>query len=761
MNQLVIREQARSVQDGNEPLPAYQLVDTSASQPEKSVPLEDHAALFTLLDRDTLLLGARGDVLTGGAPAILNEDPKTSTPCTVAALPCRQSGAEGKIPFVGVLSLKNVQPGDLERVTVRSRGHSHAYVLKHGPMALQAFLEGVGKLASQSGADVANSLLDALITAKANYRGLDIAAAIIRKIARKDGFVEMLGAFDEDELYLQGWTKDLPAGTSRVFVATGNDRSRLVQSELTCGRFERKDLAGKAHGFCGLLSAENLLTAEGIIQVFYRGRNGWNSIDVHERRSLLDGRALPAQIRALLPGLSLPSTGGREKLLAASQRFDGRETVSELEMPVRLGIDFSARIDAGGVFICGWLLNPEDRVACVLFRGKRISRRLDETWITQLRPDVSSAFEDLSPFLRGMDASHRHGFLVHVACEPDDIGDAPYFELVLKNGHSAYVPVALAQSSLRGTLKKLVSTLDPVVAQSASVIETQLLPMLQAHSAPEPTVGKVTDFGSFPDICPTSVVIGLDETIDRMLVLLPLFALDPFLREMPLVVSGPAPSIAEQMAEIRRLAEFYELKLRIVQVSHVEDKLDALQAGLQVAPSEAVVCMSADLVPRTSGWLEQLLAVFEERKGKQVVAPTLLYEDETIRWAGAWIDGEDDAPDLKQHYVGYPRRTLQGVKGSDVDATTFDCCILPRAFLGDAGGFTRAYLGTDEKSFDAALKLRRNGVLSYWAPEVEMVLPENGAGAEQGWRRLSATLDRHVFDRLWAGALCDLREEAQ
>ncbi|MEM9631785.1 MAG: glycosyltransferase [Pseudomonadota bacterium] len=761
MNQLVSQDQARSVGNSDERLAAVRLSGVQVARSEGPIALEDHAALFTLLDRNTLLIGAQGDMIAGGAPAFLNEDPKTSVPCTIAAMPRSQNGSNGKSHFVAVLSLKNVQPADLERVTIRSRGHSHAYILKHGPMALPIFLERVGRLTAQSGSDVADCLLDALITTKANYRSLDIAAALLRTIARKEGFVEMLGAFDEGEYFLQGWAKDLPAGTSRVFVMSGDENNgELAQAELCSGRFERKDLAGKAYGFCGVLSAASTLDLENVSRAFFRGRSGWNSVDVHERRSLLEPRALPGQIRALLPGLALPSASGREKLLSASQRFDGRETVSELEVPVRVGIDFSARIDTGGVFFSGWLLNPEDRVACVYFRGKAFSSRLDETWITQQRPDVSNAFLDLSPFLNGPDADHRHGFLVHVACNPEDVGDAPYLELELKNGQSAYVPVVLARSSLRGTLKKLVSTLDPSVAQSASVIEHQLLPMLQASCAPEPAVKEVIDFGSFPDISPVSLVIGLDENVERALLLLPILALEPFVRELPLVLAAPASAMAERVADIKRIAEFYRLSLRVVQAAHVEDKLDALQAGLQAAPSEAVACVSADLIPRTSGWLEQLFSVFEEQEGKCVVAPTILYEDETIRWAGAWIDGDAGAANLMQHYIGYPRRTLQGVKGSEVDAVTFDCCVLPRNSLEKAGGFTRAYLGTEEKGLDGALKLRRNGLRAFWAPQVEVVHPENNAGHDQRWQRLSTTLDRHVFDRLWTGALSDLRETA-
>jgi GT2 family glycosyltransferase len=103
---------------------------------------------------------------------------------------------------------------------------------------------------------------------------------------------------------------------------------------------------------------------------------------------------------------------------------------------------------------------------------------------------------------------------------------------------------------------------------------------------------------------------------------------------------------------------------------------------------------------------------------------------------------------------------LLGAAPREVPAATFDCCVLPRLALEGVGGFTRRYLGTDEKGIDAALKLCRSGLNSYWVPEVEMIHPQGGASGERNWCKLVSSLDSRVFDDQWARVLPSLVESA-
>lgn len=326
-----------------------------------------------------------------------------------------------------------------------------------------------------------------------------------------------------------------------------------------------------------------------------------------------------------------------------------------------------------------------------------MSCRLDTRWTTQLRPDVTSAFETLSPFLNGPDALQRHGFLVHVPAEEMSGTEGTYLEVVLKDGRSAFAPLALGRASPRSALRRLLSGLDPATAFRPDFLERHLLPVLQANDAPEPVIVETIDFGAVDENAAFALVIGLDGNFEKSRVLLSLCALDPLLRRAPVVLVASQDEALEQVEDFRQLAGFYGLAVRLVLADHVEDALDALQAGVEASPAETVVCLSSGVLPRGSGWLEPLLAAFQAQDATCIAAPTLLYEDETIRWGGAWIEPEDGRYLLKQHYLGYPRRTLHGADVSPVAAAPFDCCVLPRSALAEAGAFQGNILARTRK----------------------------------------------------------------
>ncbi|WP_434055880.1 MAG: hypothetical protein RDA78_13830 [Roseibium sp.] len=745
---------------------AKRLSDTSAEHkaltgeakdpPDAVLPVDGRSVLCSVVDRDTILIAGVGENFARNLQAVLNEDPKTAVPCMIVSLLSKSNRDRTRTPFIAILSLDSVAVPRLQRVSIRSKGHSHPYAVKYGPVAFDLFVRLVGDAVSQKEASVVEVLIDALIAANSEVKSQAVAAKLVMHVARRDGYVEMLGQFDEGDYYIQGWSKEPPVGRNRVFVFDGS----LRVADLSCCVFERKDTGGKAPGFAGILDNAEGVDAPAIRSLFFRGRSGWNKVDVHEKSTVSPARALPGHLRALLPRLNM-SGGAREKLERASLRFDGRESVSELDVPVRIGVDFCAATHCGSVVISGWLLDPEDHAEAVFLRAGERSSRLDKTWTTQERPDVTETFEDLSPFLGAARGSNRHGFLAFIPEIGGCLEDKPYLEVILRDGRSAYAPIALGRTSLRSALRRLVAGLDPTIASATDIIERQFLPLLAGAPLSQPTVEDIKDIGPMPDAAQRSIVIGSDGSINTLRTLLPVLALDPFLRGTPIVVSASENAIDEQFQEIARLGSFYGLSLRIVRAGGVEDTLDAIQAGLQAAPSETVVCLGAGVLPLGSGWLDTLVAEFQKHNEACLVMPTVLYEDDTIRWAGTWIDRDGDAHVLKQHYVGYPRRTLMGAETSEIVAATFDCCVLPKTVFLTSGGFARNYLGTDEKGLDATLKLRAAGLKSFWVPQVEVVHPESGQGSERLWHKLVGQHDRQQFNHSWGGRLGALKEGLQ
>src|SRR4030095_13669264 len=119
---------------------------------------------------------------------------------------------------------------------------------------------------------------------------------------------------------------------------------------------------------------------------------------------------------------------------------------------------------------------------------------------------------------------------------------------------------------------------------------------------------------------------------------LALLALDEETRRAPIVIAGATEIIDRIGVQVRRLAGFSGLRLRLVSASGSEDLYDALEVGARAISTESVLFLAASLLPRSPGWFNKLIAAYDARK-ECVLSPTLAYEDDSIRWAGTWVAG--------------------------------------------------------------------------------------------------------------------------
>jgi GT2 family glycosyltransferase len=225
---------------------------------------------------------------------------------------------------------------------------------------------------------------------------------------------------------------------------------------------------------------------------------------------------------------------------------------------------------------------------------------------------------------------------------------------------------------------------------------------------------------------------------------------------VPIVVSAPIEAFGSIAPETERLARFYGLKARVIGSEGVQDACDAFEAAVRATEAEALVLLSAGVLPRQSGWLSSMERAYRARNGKALVSPTIVFEDDSIRFAGTWLDTEQ--PRLVDRYIGYPKDVVHGSKPAEVMAGSTECCIVSRSAVEMAGGFTRSYLGSADKGRDLCLKLRLAGTPSVWLPEVEMISAEDQSGGPNlPMRRLAQRIDRWSFDRKWSLLVNNMR----
>ncbi len=438
------------------------------------------------------------------------------------------------------------------------------------------------------------------------------------------------------------------------------------------------------------------------------------------------------------------------RLAEVAERFDGRDTVSTLDRPVRIGIDFAVLAGGSGLVVAGWLVDPRRQVESVTLRRAGRGTRLDGGWTRLGRPDVTAAFA-ADPAYAGIGRDGLHGFMAFAAEAGDAGGAAPtYLELGLVGGQRAFHPLLPTEAPLRGTVERILGLLDPRAAASAAVVEGQVADALAAAAGPGPRILRLVEHGPAPADPALALVIGLERGGPDLTARLATLAIDPEARRVRIVLAGAADLVDEIAGEAGRLARFYGLSVTLVAAEGVEDACDAIEAGVAGSPAGLVLLLAGSAQPRAPGWLGRLRAAHAEAGPESVVSPTLLFEDDSIRWAGTWL-GTDRVAD---RLVGYPAEAIAGFRTMDVLAGTAECGLLTRAAFARSGGFGRGYLTTAEKSTDLCLRLREGGIRSVWVPDVALYLTdEPRRDAPPFVAEAARRADRLNFERRWAPTL--------
>lgn len=707
---------------------------------------------WTPLGENAILVVGACDGLPGKIPVVVDGNPRNKA--ETRALTWRRPGAPAG-EAVGFLCLAPAAAGgstDAGALLLGRPGRPLRLVLAPKPLPLQAFLAALAEDAGQAYPTVVDGLLEIILAGKPNPRRLRAASMLLQSIARPGGFIEVMGALD-DGIFVQGWTADFAAGRTKLLVAHGE----LSFAALEAGTFERDDLGQDARGFFGLIEDCKLRHPGEIERLFFRGHDGWRALEVYERHVLLETITVPGHLQDGLRRGSAPEATA-EKLLRAAQRFDGRDTVSLLDVPVRAGIDDATVIESAGTLIIGWLFDSERHVRSVTLRSGTQSCVIDRIWTRVSRPDVAAAFDEDPRF--GAPAGARrnsHGFIVFAPKLIPEDGQPLYLEFEIERSGPAFLPLAAGRGQPRRTLERVFGLLDPRSSTASAVVERQVAPALQAAEIAPPRVVEYDDVGPFKADAALGLVIGFDHRQRDLSALFALLAIDPEVRPIPIVLAAPGESFDRFGAEARRLARFYGLAVRLALVEGIEDSCDALEAGVRACRFQTVALLSGAAQIRMPGWLGRLERAYRGRGGRCVASPTLLFEDNSIRWAGAWMEGEGQDRRVYNRFVGYPLDAIGDLGPMEVAAGAAECCVLSRAAFIEAEGFARNYFTTGEKGLDLCLKLRMNGSPSLWVPEVEIYLADDGETARPHAGALAQLADRASFDRRWALAISNMR----
>jgi hypothetical protein len=714
-------------------------------------------ALAILLDRDAMLV-----VGSGPAAPPSSAEAAFGTDLTGAwrAMSWSQPGDDSQ-HFIGILWAENIVRTHTLGTTLRS-GDAETFALPEFAR-IEVDLAPLFPQLKEAGADLA-AIFDFLRRAvlappvgEATGRTRRFLFGFLNAISSHDGFIEILGRPEGAGLMLQGWSVHLQSGPADVIiVGPGFDFEHAVVA-----RFDRADTLATARGVLAYARNAKVEPLKAIQRLFFRSGNAYYHLDVTEDRLVLDEPEAVAHLKDMLGKIDADPVTTQSLKRMCRTRFPGHETVSTLKAPLRIAYDIALHAEGSGIFVSGWLLDPTRLAAAVGLRSTAgFQARLDDSWTRLPRSDVSDGYAADPLFAGRLKADDvRHGFLAFVprTTRPEP-GETYYLEVVLQDDSSVFLPLLFDAADPADTLRRILSSISVDEPTVDSVISAHVGPIataLSASRATAPTATARIAFGQVVAKPQVTVIVPLTTPRPDFDVNLARFGGDPDFRRAELLVVAPRAHADPVAAMLKKSGPFYGLNGALIMADTPVDYFEALELGARSASSELILFLSPNVLPSGRGWLSRLVEALRRAPGPGLVSPTLLYEDDSLRFAGSKAPATADLAVAAGSYSGYSRHWIKSAELSAVWAGTAECALIPRGLFLGSGGFSRELIGAELKNIDFALRLGTHGSASYWAPDISLYALDDNSVTEDGeyWSKVGRLVDRWEFGRKWSTVL--------
>jgi GT2 family glycosyltransferase len=433
--------------------------------------------------------------------------------------------------------------------------------------------------------------------------------------------------------------------------------------------------------------------------------------------------SLPALLGTV--GAALPDE--REQIRAVVERRieklgDGSEDPprpDQLDPSLSAHVDRACLIPGRGVFLYGWILDPEAKLQAVRFvvAGDHGPNLLAQG-ARYPRPDVDDAFPDHS----GEGAPSGLAAFAQVDLdEPPLVGEMLF---VTHDGGRAMLRFPI-EDPVGGALQQLeviLAPFGPDEPDAAQLLARHVGPAIEGRwQARRPVAQNVQEhqFGVRPTDPPCSIVVPLFARYDYLMYQLSLFARDPELSKMDLIYVIDDERIREATIRLaHELAPLWPVPFRILALGQNLGYAGANNAGARIAEGGFLLLLNSDVVPDRPGWLGRLCEKHRSLPRCGALAPRLLFEDGSIQHDGIKFVRHPKTPQiwLNDHPgKGWAPSLVKESKDVVVPAVTGACMLVRREIYLDLGGLDEGYVTGDFEDSDLCLRMRERDLLSYCA----------------------------------------------
>jgi GT2 family glycosyltransferase len=474
--------------------------------------------------------------------------------------------------------------------------------------------------------------------------------------------------------------------------------------------------------------------------------------------------ATPQPIRLALLEFLVRSTAdvtlSRRKLAAALNRIRDalRErlpaTVVERDEPRAITVDGIWRLDEQAFYLEGWARHEGgtlQSLTAVSPEGERVE--LGGTVFRYPRPDVSEFY--------GLDGAidERLGFIAYLeTTAPSVLSEGWLVEFHDSLGGRVEARTPQVSRDLQEARATILGDLPLERLPSSMLKELHIRPAIervQQRLVGAVDIAAVDQFGELPSSPEASIVVPLYKRVDFVEHQLAQFAHDPEIHRADLIYVLDSPEQADYLREhATQLFRLYRVPFRLATLTGNGGFSIANNLGASLATGRLMLLLNSDVLPERPGWLGAMTDFYDRTPRIGVLAPKLLYEDDSLQHAGLYFERLAGASIwTNEHYFKGLHRDLRAAnEARPVPAVTGACLMISRTLFDEQGGLAGHYVQGDYEDSDLCLRLAATGRESWYLPSVALYHLE-GQSYPSEERRLASEYNKWLHTHIWGEAI--------
>ncbi|MBT1445350.1 glycosyltransferase family 2 protein [Shewanella sp. JM162201] len=387
---------------------------------------------------------------------------------------------------------------------------------------------------------------------------------------------------------------------------------------------------------------------------------------------------------------------------------------------IEWNLDNVLAIPGHGVFISGWLLDPEQTLAGIFVRSQDASYSENLVFKSARYPrqDVIDAFPGKAQ------SSYQAGLFAWI--EMPHLIEHSSLEMVFVTKLGVITIIKIKQSNVRDDItlpsQQVLVNFHVGRPDYQEVMTTHIGPALTAlwdnrkQLLGTPMV-EVHQFGKTITNPKRSIIVPLYGRYDFLLHQVVQFTKDPDFDKTELIYVLDDPKLYSQFIPFcHDTSKLFPVSFKVIYGGRNLGYAGANNLGTQYATTDQLVLLNSDIIPSQPGWLSRIENAQHKLKDLGVVAPKLVFDDGSIQHLGMSFVKAPEFGDLwlNQHPGKGTPEWLADVKTEmESPAVTGACMFISKSLYLKVGGLDETYVLGDFEDSDLCLKLRSMGYKHY------------------------------------------------